>query len=112
MADMNGMRRSVSARSKRSSSSTGLRAIVSRRQVGTVIPGIAPVVEGIPGFRQPIDITVRPLSAVPLALRGTTVTLYAVVVEAGTIPPVYSLSELTPGTTHVLLIDTSSAEVR
>ena len=80
---------------------------------GRVERGTVPVYRGIPGFsgEPPFRRKIVPRAIVPDSMAGKDVTFYAVLVDAGTVPPVRSPSELTPGTEHVILLDKKAETV-
>ena len=51
------------------------------------------------------------LAALPLTMGGQKVTFYAVVVQAGKMPPVSSPSELTPPALYVIMMDKKTVTV-
>ncbi|MDD5556975.1 MAG: DUF4082 domain-containing protein [bacterium] len=78
---------------------------------GAAVRGIRRIYANIPGFAAPFSTTVLRDIAVPRGLAGT-VTFYAGVIEAGMIPPVGGLDELSAGTPTVIMLDTQSVAVR
>jgi hypothetical protein len=65
----------------------------------------------VPNYDAPYSTTVSPAVKIPASMKGETITFYAVVVQAGKIPPVRRVSDLTPGTPYVILMDKKSATV-
>ena len=78
---------------------------------GRVEKGIKAVYTNVPGFPAPFILTVAPRVAIPASMAGKEITFYVVVVNAGQLPPVNSLSELTPNTQFVILMDKKTATV-
>jgi hypothetical protein len=72
---------------------------------GRVEMGITPLYRNVPGYEAPFEITVIPDIILPLTLGGKEVLFYMVVVEAGKVPPVTSLSELTADSPYVIMFD-------
>lgn len=78
---------------------------------GRVAPGIRAVYSDIQGFNAPSTITIRPRIILPTTMGGQQVTFYAVVVQAGKMPPVSHLSELSPTVRYVITMDRKTATV-
>lgn len=72
---------------------------------GVVEKGIRPICEDVPGYKAPFSTLIFPKDIIPTWCKGRVITFYTVVVEAGKIPPVKSLSELTPDTPYVIMLD-------
>ena len=66
----------------------------------------------VKSFTQDYITTVRPVVRIPLSIMGETITFYAVVVDTGRIPPVRNLSELTPDTPYVIMLDKKTTVVK
>lgn len=67
---------------------------------GNFEKGIQPLYQGVPGYAAPAEVTIWNNVTVPPGIAGT-FTFYAVATDAGMIPPVASLGELTDGTPYV-----------
>jgi hypothetical protein len=65
----------------------------------------------VKSFTKDYITTVRPAVRIPTSLKGETITFYAVVVQAGKIPPVRKLSDLTPTSLNVIMFAKASAVV-
>ncbi len=78
---------------------------------GRVEKGIKAVYTNVAGFPAPLILTVTPRVAIPASMAGREITFYVVVVNAGQMPPVSSLSELTPDTPSVIQMDKKSKTV-
>ena len=78
---------------------------------GSLKKGIYALYRNVPSFPAPYFTTVRPAFKIPLSMKGETVTFYAAVIEAGRIPPVHNLSELTPSTLYVIMMDKKTVTV-
>jgi hypothetical protein len=78
---------------------------------GRITKGITPLYRNVPNYDAPYSTTVSPAVKIPASMKGETITFYAVVVQAGKIPPVRRVSDLTPGTPYVILMDKKSATV-
>ncbi|MEJ2745239.1 MAG: hypothetical protein P8123_06080 [bacterium] len=76
-----------------------------------MIKGITPLYKNVPSFTKDYITTVRPAVSIPASMEGKTITFYAAFIEAGKIPPVSKLSDLTPTTRYVILMDKSAAEI-
>jgi len=63
------------------------------------------------GILPPYSTTIRPQVILPATMGGQEVTFYAVVVQAGKMPPVSSPSELTPTTLYVIMTDKKTVTV-
>jgi hypothetical protein len=71
---------------------------------GRVEKGITPLYRNLSGFNAPLERKVIPNVILPMTMGGKEVTFYAVVVQAGKIPPVLSPSELKADTLFVIMI--------
>jgi len=78
---------------------------------GRVKKGIAPLYKNVKSYLKDFITTVRPAVKIPASMKGKTITFYAVIVQAGKRPPVRKLSELTPTTQYVILMDKAAAVV-
>jgi hypothetical protein len=78
---------------------------------GTVEKGIHALYRNVPGFRAPFSTTINSAVNIPPSMEGETVTFYAVVVDAGKMPPVKRLSDLTPETLYVIMMDKKTVTV-
>ncbi|MEJ2744596.1 MAG: hypothetical protein P8123_02750, partial [bacterium] len=78
---------------------------------GEIEKGIVPLYENVNGLVLDYDTTISPAVMVPPSLQGETITVYAVFVQAGRIPPVNKLSDLTPTTQYVILMGKVSAVI-
>lgn len=79
---------------------------------GAVRPGIEALYRNVTGLNATFVKTIQPAVAIPPNMAGSIVTFYAVVVEAGKMPPVSSPAELTPQTPYVIMLSKKSAEVQ
>jgi hypothetical protein len=71
----------------------------------SVKPGIAPAFRNIQGFQAPFQLKFTPSVILPMIMGEKQVTFYAVAVNAGRMPPVSGLSQLTSTTRYVILLD-------
>jgi len=78
---------------------------------GNVLPGIQALYRNVPGFAAPVLAPIRSQGVVPGEMAGMTVSLYAIVVEAGRIPSASSVSELGPRSGHVVMFDREDANI-
>jgi hypothetical protein len=78
---------------------------------GTVEKGIHALYRNVPGFSAPFSTTINSTVRIPPGMAGKTVTFYAVVVDAGKMPPVKRLSDLTPETLYVIMMDKETVPV-
>ena len=78
---------------------------------GRITKGVTPVYKNVKSFTKDYITTVRPAVKIPASMKGKTITFYAVVVQAGKKPPVKKLSELTPATTYVIMLDRKAGVV-
>jgi len=78
---------------------------------GRVEKGIKAVYEDVQGWNAPFVKTVRPQVILPLTMAGKEITFYAAVIQAGRIPPVKRVSDLTPETLYVIMMDKKTATV-
>lgn len=68
---------------------------------GDIEPGITPIRRNVPRYNAPFSITLH-----PSAINGCAwTTFYTAAIEAGKIPPVRRLSDLTPSTQYVIMMD-------
>jgi hypothetical protein len=72
---------------------------------GKVEKGIMPIYKRVKRLPEDYVATVRPVVNIPASMKGSTVTFYAAFIEAGNIPPVSKLSDLTPDTPYVILMN-------
>lgn len=78
---------------------------------GKIQKGIAPLYRNVPSFKKGFVTTVRPPVNIPAGMKGKTITFYALVIQAGKMPPVRKLSDLTPTTPYVIQLGKNSAVV-
>ncbi|MEJ2745057.1 MAG: hypothetical protein P8123_05140, partial [bacterium] len=78
---------------------------------GDIQKGLQALCRNVPKFDAPFSTTVNPGVNVPAAMQGQTVTFYAVVVDAGKLPPVSKPSDLTPSTQYVIFMAKDAAVV-
>jgi len=78
---------------------------------GSIKTGVSPLYKKVRGFAAPYSIRVEPSALIPAEFGGREVTFYTAVVEAGKIPPVASLSELTPYTRYVIMLDKHAVRI-
>ncbi len=78
---------------------------------GKIQKGIKPLYKGVKSWDKDFITTVRPSVKIPASMKGKTITFYVLVVEAGKMPPVKKLSDLTPTTQNVILMDKGVAVV-
>ncbi|MCX6340242.1 MAG: PQQ-binding-like beta-propeller repeat protein [Candidatus Aureabacteria bacterium] len=78
---------------------------------GKIKKGITPLYKNVKRFTKNFITTVRPAVKIPLSMKGKTITFYTAAIEAGKKPPVRKLSDLTPTTKYVILMDKASAVV-
>ena len=78
---------------------------------GRVEKGITALYRNVQGVKAPFVTTVRPQVILPLTMAGEEITFYAAVIQAGKIPPVKGLSELTPETLYVIMMDKKTATI-
>ncbi|MEJ2744823.1 MAG: hypothetical protein P8123_03925 [bacterium] len=79
---------------------------------GSIEKGIAPIVRNMGKMAAPYFATVRPAVKVPVSMSGKSLTFYAVVVDAGKMPPVKKPSELAPETPYVIMLDRKTIVVQ
>jgi len=72
---------------------------------GNVQSGIKALYNNLPGVQAPLEVVISPSVILPSSLRGISVAFYAVAVEAGKIPPVAGLSDLSSSTQYVAAMD-------
>ena len=72
---------------------------------GRIKKGIKPLYRNVRRYPAPYFKTVYPKVRIPASMKGKTITFYAAVVEAGKMPPVKKLSDLTPDTQYVIMLD-------
>jgi len=78
---------------------------------GSVRKGIVPIVRNASRLDAPYFTMIRSSVKIPASMQGETVTFYAMVVDAGKIPPVQKPSDLTPDTPYVIMLDKKTAVV-
>ena len=78
---------------------------------GNIKKGITPLYKNVKSFTKDYVTTVRPKVKIPAGMKGKTVTFYAAFIQAGKKPPVRKLSDITPTTPYVILLDESSAVI-
>ena len=72
---------------------------------GKIAKGIKPLYRNVKSFLKDYITTVRPAVKIPASMKGKTITFYALVIQAGKTPPVERLSDLTPDTPYVIMLD-------
>jgi len=87
------------------------RGIYTLHLNGRIAGGIAPIARNVKRVNAVYEKTVLDNFRVPQGLKGT-VTFYLVTVNAGKMPPVSSLSQLTPRTPFVITLDKKAAVIR
>lgn len=78
---------------------------------GKIQKGIKPLYRNVQSFTKDFVTTVRPPVKIPAGMKGKTVTFYAAFIQAGKMPPVKRLSDLTSTTQYVILLSKNSAVV-
>jgi hypothetical protein len=78
---------------------------------GSVKAGIRPVHTDADGYMETVNIQIHPAVVIPYSMCGSTVTFYAVIVQAGKQPPVRDLAEVGPATPYVILLSKDEAVV-
>ena len=78
---------------------------------GKVEKGITPLYRKVKSFTKDYITTIRPKIKIPASMKGKTITFYAAFIQAGKKPPVKKLSDLTPTTQYVILMDKHAAVV-
>jgi outer membrane protein assembly factor BamB len=78
---------------------------------GSIKKGITPLYKNVPKFNAPYSKTVSPSVRIPASMKGKTITFYTLATDAGKMPPVKKLSELTPTTKYVILMAKAAAVV-
>jgi hypothetical protein len=78
---------------------------------GTVKAGIHPLYRNIPGYPAPYEQRVTCKVALPLTMRGQQVTFYTAAIEAGKIPPIRNLDEISPDSPYVIMMDKKGVTV-
>jgi hypothetical protein len=73
--------------------------------------GIKALYTKVPGYKAPFEILVVPEVVLPANWGNAIVTFYTAAIEAGKVPPVSSLSELTPDTPYVIMMDKKTVTV-
>jgi len=71
---------------------------------GGLAQGVTPLYRGTPALQGPKSATIFNYVAIP-ALRSGIYTFYAAAVEAGKVPPVSTLAELSPSTPYIIAFD-------
>lgn len=79
---------------------------------GAVSAGIRPLFLDLPGIAAPIREEIWTSVPVPPGLPAGTYTFYFGAVEAGTVPPVANISEISSATPHMVLFDKEPVQVR
>jgi len=72
---------------------------------GLITPGITPLFKNVLRFDAPFATTILPTVRIPASMKAKTVTFYTAVVEAGKVPPVRNLEELSPNSPYVIMMD-------
>ena len=72
---------------------------------GSITPGITPLFKNVLRFDAPFAATILPTVRIPASMKAKTVTFYTAVVEAGKVPPVRNLEELSPNSPYVIMMD-------
>jgi hypothetical protein len=78
---------------------------------GRITKGITPLYRNIKSFTRDYVTTVRPKVLIPSSMKGKTIILYAAFIQAGKVPPVRKLSDLTPAAQYVILMAKGAAVV-
>ena len=78
---------------------------------GTAQKGIHPLYRNVPGYPAPYSLRVTCNAILARTMGGQQVTFYTAAIEAGKIPPVKGLSELTPETLYVIMMDKKTVMV-
>lgn len=78
---------------------------------GALKPGIHALYRNVPRYQAPYSLAIQSAATVPAALAGSTVWFYSVALEAGTLPPVSRLSQLTADTRYVIAFSKVAAVV-
>jgi hypothetical protein len=78
---------------------------------GRVEEGITALYRNVSRFLAPSTITVIPNVILPLTMGGKEVTFFTAVIRAGTVPPISGLSELSPSTQNVIMMDKTTVMV-
>lgn len=78
---------------------------------GLIKKGITPILKNGRWYPAPYFKTVSPAIGIPLSMKGATITLYTLAVDAGKKPPVRSLAELTPASPYVIMFDRAPVAV-
>lgn len=78
---------------------------------GRTIAGIAALYENVPGYRAPFEQVVNCTAVIPPSMGGQDVVFYTAAIEAGRVPPVSSLAELTPATLYVIMLGKTTAAI-
>lgn len=79
---------------------------------GAVEQGIRPDCTGVPSLAAPYAMEIVMRFVYPPGFAGKRITYYAVVTEAGKIPPVARLSDLTPSTPYVIMLSEETVTVQ
>jgi hypothetical protein len=78
---------------------------------GSVSKGITPLYRNVRRFNAPFSTTINSTVRIPPGMAGKTVAFYAGVIDAGKIPPVKRLSDLTSETPYVIMLDKKPATI-
>jgi len=78
---------------------------------GKVKKGITPLYKNVKSFTKDFITTVRPSVKIPASMGGQTITFYTAAIDAGKKPPIKRLSELTPNTLYVIMMDKKTVMV-
>jgi len=78
---------------------------------GKIKKGITPIFKNVLKFNAPYFKTVSPRVMIPASMKGKTITFYTAVIDAGKKPPIKKLSELTPNTLYVIMMDKKTVMV-
>jgi hypothetical protein len=78
---------------------------------GRIEKGLSALYRSVPQFNAPFSTTISPGVNIPASMQGQTVTFYAVVVDAGKLPPVSKPSDLTPSTQYVIYLGKDAAVI-
>lgn len=72
---------------------------------GAVKKGIYPLYRNVKGYHTPYQRRVICNAILPLTMGGQQVTFYTAAIDAGKKPPIKRLSDLTPSTLYVIMMD-------
>jgi hypothetical protein len=78
---------------------------------GNVEGGIKSLYSSVPGYPAPFEKTIICNTVLPMTMGGKQVIFYSVIIQAGKKPPVRRLSDLTPDTQYVIMMDKKTVMV-